>query len=149
MTVFLSSGDGKKYRLTAHLPSLALSAALALAAAPLWAQSATAIVAAGADRARILENFGKLPLSFIENQGQADKRIAYYFQSPGHSMYFTHDGHALRLTQGKGEGAKAHTIKVELVDAAAKRIEGRERAPGIVSYFKGPEDRLRPALAGD
>ncbi len=99
-----------------------------------------------ADRARIQSNFGKLPLSFIENRGQADERIAYYTQSPGRSLAFTQDGHALRLTQGKGDDAKAHTIKVELVDAAVERIEGLALAPGIVSYFKGSKENWKTAI---
>jgi hypothetical protein len=33
-------------------------------------------------RNKALEKYGRLPLSFIENQGQADGRIAYYIQSP-------------------------------------------------------------------
>ncbi len=97
-------------------------------------------------RKKALENYGKLPLSFIENRGQADERVAYYIQSPDRSLYFTKDGHALRLNQGKGEDAKAHTIKVELVGAAAKRIEGLERAPGVVSYFKGPKENWKTAI---
>jgi hypothetical protein len=95
---------------------------------------------------KVLESYGRLPLSFTENQGQADDRIAYYIQSPGRSVYFTKDGHALRLTQGKGEDARAHTIKVELVGAAPERIEGLERAPGIVSYFKGPKEQWSTSL---
>jgi len=99
-----------------------------------------------ADHARIQDNFGKLPLSFIENRGQADERVAYTLSSSGHSMYFTPDGLTLRLTQGKGENAKAHTIKVELVDATTERIESRGRAPGVVSYFKGPRDSWKTAI---
>jgi hypothetical protein len=95
---------------------------------------------------KVLGSYGRLPLSFTENQGQADEHIAYYIQSPGRSVYFTKDGHALRLTQGKGEDARAHTIKVELVAAAPERIEGLESAPGIVSYFKGPKEQWKTAI---
>jgi hypothetical protein len=97
-------------------------------------------------RRTVVESYGRLPLSFTENQGQTDERIAYYIQSPGHSLYFTTDGHTLRLSQGKGDDAKAHTIRVELVGAAVERIEGLERAPGIVSYFKGPKDQWKTAI---
>ena len=101
----------------------------------------------GSEQARkVLESYGRLPLSFTENQDQADDRIAYYIQSPGRSVYFTKDGHAVRLTQGKGEDAKAHTIKVELVGADVERIESMERAPGIVSYFKGPKEHWKTAV---
>jgi hypothetical protein len=92
------------------------------------------------------QSYGRLPLSSIENQGQADPRIAFYVQSPGRSLYFTRDGHTLRLTRGKGDDAKAHTIKVDLVEAAAERIESLERAPGIVSYFKGTKDQWKTAI---
>jgi Beta-propeller repeat len=99
-----------------------------------------------ADRARLQNNFGKLPLTFIENQGQADERIAYYTHSPGHSLTFTRDGHALRLSRANDEGTQAHTIKVELVEGAPERIESLQRAPGIVSYFKGPKEQWKTAI---
>jgi len=97
-------------------------------------------------RAEILENYGKLPLSFVENRGQTDKRVAYYLQSSAYSLYFTRRGHALRLTQGQGEATKAHTIEVELVNASAKRVESRERLPGVVSYFTGPKKDWRAGI---
>ena len=40
---------------------------------------------------RILGHFGKLPLYFIENQGQSDARVAYYLQGRDTSVYFTSD----------------------------------------------------------
>ncbi len=120
-------------------PSLESSVGVSSGTSPLTELSA-------ADRANIHASIGKLPLSFIENQGQADERIAYYIQSPGRSLYFTPDGHVLRLTQGKGADAKAHTIKVELVDAAPECIDGLARAPGIVSYFKGPKENWKTAI---
>jgi hypothetical protein len=100
----------------------------------------------GAGSRAAAQGYGRLPLSFIENQGQADARVAFYVQSPSRSLYFTSDGHTLRLTQGKGDDAKAHTIKVELVGAAPERIESLERAPGIVSYFKGPKEQWKTAI---
>jgi hypothetical protein len=99
-----------------------------------------------AQRRKALTNYGRLPLSFIENYGQADARIAFYIQSAGGSLYFMKDGHTLRLTQGKGDDAKAHTIKVELVGATAERIESLEPAPGIVSYFKGTREEWKTAI---
>jgi Beta-propeller repeat/FG-GAP-like repeat len=99
-----------------------------------------------AAKARIMDNFGKLPLSFIENQGQADARIFHYIQSPGRSVYFTKDGHTLSLSKGKGEDAKAHIVKVELVGAAAEQIDGLERGSGIVSYFKGKKENWKTGI---
>jgi hypothetical protein len=53
----------------------------ARAAAPLAAAPAGAALSeapAPAARARILESFGRMPLYFVENQGQVDPRVAYY-----------------------------------------------------------------------
>src|SRR5207249_3230790 len=88
-------------------------------------------------RRKALESYGRLPLFFIENQGQVDGPITYYLKGPGHSVYFGADAVYLRLTQGRGAEAKGHTLKVELLDAdPATRIEALEPAPGVVSYFK-------------
>jgi hypothetical protein len=95
-----------------------------------------------ADPAAIRESFGKLGLSFIENRGQADARVKYYVQSPAHSLYFTPDGHTLRL----GRDGKAHVVNVELVDAAASGIEPLQPLPGVVSYFKGPKEQWHTAI---
>jgi hypothetical protein len=113
-----------------------------------WADAGSQTAPQGPEeqRRQIREGYGRLPLSFIENQGQADARIEFYLQSSDHSLYFTTDGHVLRLIQGKGADAKAHTIKVELVGAKAERIESLERAPGIVSYFKGPREEWKTAI---
>jgi len=97
-------------------------------------------------RQKVIDAYGKMPLSFIENQGQADERVAYYIQSPGQSLYFTERGHTLHLTQGKGGDAKAHTVKVELVDAAPERIASLQAASGVVSYFKGPKEEWKTAI---
>jgi len=50
-----------------------------------------------ATKAKISENYGKLPLSFIQNDGQMDKKVKYYERGNGHSTYFTSDGVYLEL----------------------------------------------------
>src|SRR5437773_5799272 len=37
---------------------------------------------------RVAQVFGRLPLYFIENHGQADARVAYYVQGRETSLYF-------------------------------------------------------------
>ena len=53
-------------------------------------------------RQQVLETYGKLPLYFIENQGQLDARVAYYMQGRDSSVYFTAEGVTFVLT-GPGE----------------------------------------------
>src|SRR3954469_22810724 len=43
-----------------------------------------------------------LPLYFIENQGQVDKRVAFYLQGRDKSVYFTRDGLTFVLTKDEG-----------------------------------------------
>jgi len=112
-------------------------------------------------RQKIMGSYGKLPLSFIENRGQADKRVGYYAQSAGKTVSFTKEGYTLHLTQSSSQKLpekgmqkeiqkeiKAHTIKVEFVGVDKKGIkpEGRERASGVVSYFKGPKEAWKSGI---
>ena len=119
-----------------------VSACIALLAA-----GSIAAATVGADeRARVLEAYGKLPIAFVENHGQTDARVAYYLHARGHSVYFSSSGHTLRLAQGHGEQARAHVIRVDLVDAKAGPIQGSDRAAGSVSYFRGTPSDWHTAL---
>src|SRR3989304_1362715 len=40
---------------------------------------------------KIKSTFAKLPLSFIENRGQVDKRVKYYSKQGRSTIYFTDD----------------------------------------------------------
>src|SRR5258708_25928431 len=45
--------------------------------------------------ARLKEPFGKLPLYFVENRGQADPPVAYYVPAAGTRVYLSRAGLAL------------------------------------------------------
>lgn len=47
------------------------------------------------------ENYGKLPLFFIQNDGQMDERVKFYEKGSGHAMFFTKDGVHILLTPAK------------------------------------------------
>jgi hypothetical protein len=49
-------------------------------------------------RMRVGENFGKLPLYFIENRGQLDRRVAFYAQGSDKAIYFTDKGLTFALS---------------------------------------------------
>ena len=62
------------------------------------------------------EDYGKLPLYFIENQGQLDPRVAYYIQGGDKSIYFTGRGVTFALTgalTGDGDGKPASEARVQ------------------------------------
>ena len=126
-----------------------------------------------ATRQQVLEAYEKLPLYFIDNQGQLDARVAYYIQGRDKSVYFTPQGVTVVLT-GAGEqeavaGTDVHplsqggvgsvrqatlartvqrwTVKLDFVDANpnAKPV-GEEPTSAVISYFKGPRERWKTGL---
>ena len=118
----------------------------ALATLAIANAAVTIPVSAVANKAKIADRFGKLPLSFIENRGQVDAQVDFTVQSPAYSAYFTQSGHRLRFSKGQGDAAQAHVVKVELIGADAEHVEGADPAPGIVSYFRGPKAQWKTAI---
>src|SRR5437870_2788388 len=53
-------------------------------------------------RARLANSYGKLPLTFIANRGQLDRRVAYYVPGRDKSLYFTKGGVTFALA-GKSD----------------------------------------------
>src|ERR1700719_4689283 len=43
-------------------------------------------------QARVLDSYGKLPLSFEANHGQADSRVKFLSRTGGYSLFLTEDG---------------------------------------------------------
>ena len=50
-----------------------------------------------ATRVKVQENYGKLPLYFVENQGQINEMVKFYEQGNGHTTFFTKRGIYLSL----------------------------------------------------
>ena len=61
-------------------------------------------------RARVSEAFGKLPLYFVENRGQLDKRVAYYVQGSDKTIYFSDQGLTFVLTGMRNPGLRHKLI---------------------------------------
>jgi hypothetical protein len=111
-----------------------------------------------AGKARIVENYGKLPLSFEENQGQTDEKVGFLSRGGGYTLFLTPDEAVLALSspsQDKGLGerqkdasrvsrpeeqksAKSAVIRMKFSGAnTAPVISGQERLPGTSNYFIG------------
>ena len=52
-------------------------------------------------QARILDSYGKLPLSFEANHGQADARVKFLSRTGGYSLFLTGDEAVLALSGKK------------------------------------------------
>ena len=103
-------------------------------------------------RGKVIEGYGKLPLSFVRNNGQVDGRVIFYEKSGGHTTFFTKEGIYLSLTKNEGAGirkkdrrpqfrilnSKSEVIKLTLLGAnkdpeiIAEGLQG-----GKVNYFIG------------
>src|SRR5688572_5786906 len=98
---------------------------------------------------RVSESYGKLPLHFEANQGQAHEDVRYLSRGPGYSLYLTAGEAVLVLAQpnadAKGEGQekaeeKSAALRMRLVGAARKPVvSGLEELPGKANYFIGSD----------
>ena len=55
------------------------------------------------EKASRRESYGRLPLYFIENRGQVDRKVQFYAQGPGQRLAFTSREAVLSLSRGKGK----------------------------------------------
>lgn len=81
-------------------------------------------------------SFGKLPLYFIENQGQMNERVSYYVQGSDKTIYFTAEGVTFALKEK--DTTRRWTVKLDFVGAdCSAALKGEDRRDATFSYFKG------------
>jgi len=85
-----------------------------------------------------LDAYGKLPLSFIPNEGQTDEAVRYYAQGAGYGFFFTHKGATLSFTEGKGHGGQALALDFLGADPDAT-LTAKKRLAGKVNYLVGDD----------
>jgi len=111
-----------------------------------------------AQAAQLVESYGKLPLSFEANTGQADKSVKYLSRGSGYGLYLTSEETVLALSEGDCAGRPASTVRkpalgrgatacgrgvpvvrMRLTGAASRAADpvGEERLPGTANYFIG------------
>jgi hypothetical protein len=104
---------------------------------------------------RIAAGYGKLPLSFEVNGGQADKRVRFLARGQGFGLFLTGKGAVLSLSKPASEKSDPRpdplkgvrqsprpqvgdVVRMELPGARpAAAITGEEQLPGKVNYFIG------------
>ncbi|MGE5341639.1 MAG: SBBP repeat-containing protein [Candidatus Omnitrophota bacterium] len=92
------------------------------------------------------KNFGKMPLYFIPNQGQLDKRVFYYVQGKDKTIYFTSEGVTFALSEKSKQ--KRWTVQLEFV-GARKDVKpvSLEKTGTVISYFKGKESEWKTGIS--
>ena len=130
-------------------------------------ESTPNIVAPSSDapaRARIAENFGRLPLSFEVNKGQTDQSVKFLSRGSGYELFLTSTDAVLRLRKPQAvrtdspqisaptksepgpEVREGSVLRLRMIGAnATPRVEGQEELPGKMNYFIGnnPEKWFR------
>lgn len=85
--------------------------------------------------AGLSESYGRLPLHFEENRGQADREVQFLARGPGYGLYLTASEAVLVL------GAKDRTVlRMALVGANSDSpVSGLDELPGKANYFIGKD----------
>jgi len=97
-------------------------------------------------KAQVAEAYGKLPLLFIENQGQLNAEVKYYVKAAGQTIYFTDGGIVFDLVRYEetqdipSADSKAERLVFSLDFLSANEspvIEGKVKDEAVVNYFIG------------
>ena len=120
--------------LRAFVASVLLGQGVALAseAAVLDRQPAIA-----AQRARMIEAFGRSPLHFEPNQGQAAENVKFVARAPGYQLYLTPNAAVLAL---RGKEQTSSLVQMQLAGDTVNPkpvMSGMEALPGRSHYYLG------------
>jgi hypothetical protein len=94
--------------------------------------------ASDASERRAKEAYGQLPLSFVPNRGQTDRRVRYYAQAQGFGFYLTEDKAVIAL-QKRERGAR---LALRFLGANPNaRLEATRPGAGRVNYLRGSDPK--------
>jgi len=101
--------------------------------------SGALLSAADLVRSTLRDNYGKLPMSFEENRGQADRRVKFLSQRQGYSLFLTSSGAVLSLQSQAAPATPAGhaVIRMGFSGARPAALVGEERQAARSSYFLG------------
>jgi len=88
-----------------------------------------------ADSVQISAVYGHLPLSFEQNQGQADSQVKFLARGSGYGLYLTGNEAVLAF---RGSGKQSSIVRMSLDHAnSAPTIYSQDQLPGKSNYFAG------------
>lgn len=89
--------------------------------------------------ARVDGAWGKMPLHFEENVGQAQGDVRFLARGAGRDLFLT-PSEAVIVMAASGSGAQPSVLRMALVGGAADaRVAGRQLLPGKSNYFIGDD----------
>ncbi len=156
-----AANSGHDFSIEPDLPFRALIIYLTLSCFVLcsYAGGQSGIFSAPAQKVQVVEGYGKLPLSFEANAGQADRQVKFLSRGDGYGLYLTGREAVLALHKGGCAGAATSSVRTpghRLRDAACKQNDdvvrmrlagaggrkapaGEAPLPGKVNYFIGSD----------
>ena len=103
------------------------------------------VVAAGSvaqsvsqERTKTVGDYGKLPLRFEANRGQAAPAVDFITHGSGYGLSFTHKEAVLAL-QGHGKTGQADVVRIQVAGARATMPLGGAMLPGVANYIETSE----------
>ncbi|HEU4711074.1 MAG TPA: SBBP repeat-containing protein [Pyrinomonadaceae bacterium] len=119
---------------------------------PATESSNTATEADSTLKAKISQNFGRLPLSFEPNEGQVEQPVKFRSRGNGYDLFLTSTEAVLSLRKPRelqkepgqpkpgGELHEGSVLRLKMIGAnPAAHIEGRDELPGKVNYLSGSD----------
>jgi photosystem II stability/assembly factor-like uncharacterized protein len=108
--------------------------------------------------AEITARYGRLPLSFEENEGQTDGEVKFLSRGPGYDLFLTADGAVLSLRKNttqiedfkqpapasasKPSMAQVSILRLKMIGAnSSARVAGEEELPGKINYLIGDDPK--------
>ncbi|MCX6580129.1 MAG: SBBP repeat-containing protein [Candidatus Aminicenantes bacterium] len=100
---------------------------------------------------KIEKDYGKMPLYFIPNKGQMDKKVYYYIQGKDKTVYFTSEGITYSLdskdSSQPSQPSRRWVVKLEFVNAGKNvKPESLEQSGTKVSYLQGKPEQWHAGL---
>ena len=93
------------------------------------------------DKARVRESYGRLPMSFEANQGQADAPVQFLARGLGYALSLTPTGATLTLANAAAAPtAEAAVVRMQVLGGnPAPRVTAQNPLPGTVNYLRGQD----------
>ncbi|MGA9752503.1 MAG: SBBP repeat-containing protein, partial [Acidobacteriota bacterium] len=121
-----------------------LAAVVILAALPAMAGEGPTARPDQNQQLRVVDAYGKLPMSFEANRGQADPSVRFLARGSGYGLFLGKNGVQLSLAgtsggRGATADAAAHLTLSLLGTNRSSSVEGVDLLPGRVNYFLGSD----------
>ena len=100
--------------------------------------SAAGLTGASSSRVAAEESYGKLPMQFEPNRGQADPQTRFLVRGRGYALYLTDTGAVMAARNGE----KTSLVRMQLRGANPRaEAEALDALPGVANYFIGNDPK--------